>query len=91
MTKYILKLYVLGSTPLSLRAIHNIQNLCETELKGRYELAVIDIQKNIQLAEDEQIFATPTLVKKLPKPLCRIIGDLTNHEKVLIGLDLLKK
>lgn len=87
---YILKLYITGQTPYSLRAIDNLNNICR-ELKEEYELRVIDILKDPQLAEDDKIIATPTLVKELPPPLRKIIGDLSNTEKVLLGLDLVRK
>ena len=86
--KCLLRLYVAGSTPQSTRAILNIQQICEEHLKGRYELEVIDIYQRPQLAKDEQIIAVPTLVKKLPAPLRRLIGDLSDSERVLVGLDL---
>ncbi|NUM43977.1 MAG: circadian clock protein KaiB [Anaerolineales bacterium] len=88
MTQYILKLYITGRTSKSERAIINLQQLCEHELKGDYTLRVIDVLENPQLAEDEKIIATPTLIKVLPPPLRRVIGDLSNTEKVLLGLDL---
>jgi len=86
--KHILRLYVMGSTPISQTAIENAKKICEEQLKGKYELEIIDLMKKMQLAEDEKIFATPTLEKKLPLPLKRIIGDLSNKEKVLLGLDI---
>ncbi len=89
MDKYILKLYITGQTPRSQRAIANLRRICEEELKGQYEMVVIDVLERPQLAEDEKILATPTLVKELPLPIRRIIGDLSDTEKVLIGLDLL--
>ncbi|HEX5271778.1 MAG TPA: circadian clock protein KaiB [Gemmataceae bacterium] len=85
---YLLKLYVTGQTPRSLRAIANLRALCEEELKGEYELFVIDVLERPQLAEDEKILATPTVVKELPTPMRRIIGDLSDSERVLLGLDL---
>jgi len=85
---YILKLYVAGFSPKSNRAIQNIKEICETHLKGRYELQVIDLYQNPTLAQGEQIIAVPTLVKKLPLPLRKIIGDMSNQEKLLVGLDL---
>jgi circadian clock protein KaiB len=85
---YVLRLYVAGLTARSRRAIENITAICEEYLKGRYELEVIDIFKRPVLAREEQIFATPTLVKRLPVPLRRFIGDLSEKEKVLVGLDL---
>ena len=86
--KYILKLYVAGLSPKSKRAIHNIKEICETHLKERYELQVIDLYQNPTLAKGEQIIAVPTLVKKLPHPLRKIIGDMSDEEKLLVGLDL---
>ncbi len=86
--KMLLKLYVIGQTSRSINAIKNVKRICEKELKGKYVLQIIDILENPQLAEDEKILATPTLVKELPAPLKRIIGDLSNLEKVLIGLDI---
>ena len=86
--KWILRLYVAGSTPQSVHAIANIKKICEEHLKGRYDLEVIDLYKKPNLAKGEQIIAVPTLLKKLPLPLRRIIGDLSNLECVLIGLDL---
>ena len=85
---YILKLYVSGSTDKSINAITNIKKICEENLKGRYDLEVIDLYQNPGLASGEQIIAAPTLIKKLPLPLRRIIGNLSNNEKVLVGLDL---
>ncbi|HWG42964.1 MAG TPA: circadian clock protein KaiB [Gemmataceae bacterium] len=88
MSKYLLKLYVTGQTPRSYRAIENLRRLCEEELRGQYEMHVIDVLERPQLAEDEKILATPTVVKELPAPIRRIIGDLSDAEKVLLGLDL---
>ena len=88
MERYLLKLYVTGQTPRSLRAIANLRRLCEQELGGRYEMVVVDVLERPQLAEDEKILATPTVVKELPLPIRRIIGDLSDSEKVLLGLDL---
>ncbi len=88
---YILRLYVTGATPQSVRAIANVKKLCEEHLQGRYELEVVDLYQQPQLAEGEQIIAAPTLIKKLPLPLCRIIGDMSKAERVLVGLDLRKK
>ena len=87
-SKYVLRLYVSGSTSKSARAIENIKRICEQHLKNRYELEVIDIYQQAQLARDEQIVAVPTLIKRLPPPLRRLIGDLSNVKKVLFGLDL---
>lgn len=85
---HVLRLYVTGRTPRSERAIQTLRKLCDTELRGRYELVVVDVLVNPQLAEDEKILATPTVVKALPPPMRRIIGDLSDTEKVLLGLDL---
>jgi circadian clock protein KaiB len=90
-SKYVLKLYVTGQTPRSQRAIANLRRLCEEELDNEYEMIVIDVLERPQLVEDEKILATPTLVKVLPMPMRRIIGDLSDSEKVLFGLDLLKR
>jgi circadian clock protein KaiB len=88
MNKYMLKLYVTGQTPKSERAIQNLRRICEEDLGGRYEVIIIDVLERPQLAEEEKILATPTLVKALPPPLRRVIGDLSQKEKVLLGLDL---
>ena len=85
---YTLRLYVIGTSPQSVRAINNIKNICEEHLQGRYELEVIDLYQQPQLAQGEQIIASPTLIKKLPLPLRRVIGDMSNEERVLVGLDL---
>ena len=87
----VLRLYVTGMTPRSRRAIENIKNICEEYLKGTYDLEVIDIYQRPYLAKDEQIVAAPTLIRKLPSPLRRFIGDLSNKERVLLGLDLRSK
>jgi circadian clock protein KaiB len=87
--KFILRLFVAGTTPKSMHAIQDAQNLCEEHLGGRYQLEVIDIYQLPELARDEQIIAVPTLVKHLPLPLRKLVGDLSNSERVLIGLDLL--
>jgi circadian clock protein KaiB len=89
--EYVLRLYVAGLTPRSRTAIENITNICEEYLQGRYDLEVIDVFKRPVLAREEQIIATPTLVKRLPIPLRRFIGDLSSKEKVLVGLDLRDK
>jgi len=89
--KYMLRLYITGMTPNSKRAVENIKNICEQYLDGRYELEVIDIFQQPSLAEGEQIIAAPTLIKQLPFPLRRLIGDMSNTEKVLLGLDLRKE
>ncbi len=88
MNKFKLRLYVTGKTPKSERAISNLKEICERDLKGLYKLQITDVLESPQLAEDEKILATPTLIKDLPPPLKRIIGDLSNSEKVLLGLDL---
>ncbi|SNQ60910.1 circadian clock KaiB family protein [Candidatus Methanoperedens nitratireducens] len=88
---YVLRLYVTGLTPKSTMAIQNIKKICEENLKGRYELEVIDVYQQPEFAKMEQIIAAPTLIKKLPLPLRRIIGDMSNEEKVLVGLDLRRK
>ncbi|MBA3036255.1 MAG: circadian clock protein KaiB [Desulfobacterium sp.] len=89
MNKFKLRLYITGKTPKSERAIANLKEICENELDGLYELSIIDVLESPQLAEDEKILATPTLIKDLPPPLKRIIGDLSDSDKVLLGLDLL--
>ena len=83
-----LRLYVAGQTPKSMTAFANLKKLCEEHLEGKYIIEVIDLLKNPQLAKGDQIFAIPTLVRKLPQPLKRVIGDLSNTERVLVGLDL---
>jgi circadian clock protein KaiB len=87
---YVLRLYVAGLTPRSTQAIQNIRKICEEHLSGRYNLEVIDIYQQPVLAEGEQIIAAPTLIKKLPLPLRRFIGDMSRTEKILLGLDLRK-
>lgn len=89
--QYVLRLYVTGSTPKSARAIENIRTLCEQKLHGRYDLEVVDIYQHPEEVRPEQIVVTPTLVKKLPLPLRKIIGDLSDTERVLIGLDLIAR
>jgi len=88
MKKAVLKLYVTGHNAKSELAIANLRSICDKELKGEYDLVVIDVLEHPQLAEDEKIIATPTLIKELPSPIRRVIGDLSIHEKVLLGLDL---
>lgn len=88
MSIYTLKLYVTGNTPRTERAIQNLRRICDEMLAGQYRMVVIDVLERPQLAENERILATPTLVKQLPPPLRRIIGDLSDVEKVLLGLDL---
>ena len=85
---YNLRLYVAGQTPKSVAAIANLKKICETHLPGRYEITIIDLMKDPALAQRDQIVAIPTLIRHLPEPLKRIIGDLSNLEKVLIGLDI---
>jgi circadian clock protein KaiB len=89
--RYFLRLYVTGMTPRSTAAFGAIKAICEEKLKGRYELEVIDIYQQPGLAKDEQIIAVPTLVKLLPSPLRRLIGNLSDKERVLLGLDLIAK
>ena len=86
---YKLRLYVTGTTTQSMRAIENLRKICEADLCGAYEVEVIDVLENPKLAETDKIIATPTLVKELPEPLRKIIGDPSNREQVLLGLDLL--
>ncbi|HLN87332.1 MAG TPA: circadian clock KaiB family protein [Candidatus Limnocylindrales bacterium] len=86
--KYILRLYIAGTTPRSTRAVANIREICERNLRGRYDLEVIDIYQKPALAKGEQIIAAPTLVKQLPLPLRRFIGDLSDTERILVGMDL---
>ena len=88
---FVLRLYVAGQTPKSLLAFSNLKKLCEEHLAGRYQIEVIDLLVNPQLARGDQILAIPTLVRKLPVPVRKIIGDLSNTERVLIGLDLLEQ
>ena len=83
-----LRLYIAGQTPKSLLALSNITNYCQEHLEGRYTIEVIDLLQTPQLAEGDQIFAIPTLVRKLPVPIRKIIGDLSNKEKVLVGLNI---
>jgi circadian clock protein KaiB len=89
--KYILKLYVTGATPNSVNSIQNIKKICEEYLEDRYELEVIDIYQQPFLSRGEQIIAAPTLIKKLPLPLRKLIGDLSDTDRVLMGLNLKKK
>jgi circadian clock protein KaiB len=87
--QWVLRLYVAGQTPKALTAFANLKKICEEQLEGKYSIEVIDLLKNPQLGAADQIFALPTLVRKLPVPVRKIIGDLSNTERVLIGLDLL--
>src|SRR6187399_842293 len=84
-----LRLYIAGQTPKSVTALKNLKKYCETYLKGLYRIEVIDLLKKPQLAEGDQIFAIPTLVRKVPEPIRKIIGDLSNEEKVLVGLNII--
>jgi len=86
--KWILRLYVAGQTQRAITAFNNLKSICEEKLKGNYKIEVIDLLQNPQLARDDQILAIPTLVRKLPVPVRRIIGDLSITERVLVGLDL---
>jgi circadian clock protein KaiB len=86
--RYVLRLYVTGMTPRSARAVKNLQAICGEYLEGRYDLEVIDIYQQPILTKGEQIIAAPTLIKKLPLPMRRIIGDMSNRDRVLMGLDL---
>lgn len=87
-TTYVLRLYVAGTSPQSMHAIANVKKICEEHLHGRYELEVVDLYQKPQLAAGEQIIAAPTLIKKLPLPLRRMIGNLSDTERLLVGLDL---
>jgi circadian clock protein KaiB len=89
--KYELRLYVAGKTIKSVTALNNLKKYCEEHLKGEYAIEVIDLLEHPQLAEGDQILAIPTLVKKVPEPVRKIIGDLSNQEKVLVGLDIRPK
>jgi len=86
--QYVLRLYVTGLTPRSRKAVVNVQHVCEEYLQGHYQLEVVDIYQQPSLAKGEQIVAVPTLVKQLPMPLRRLIGDMSNKERILLGLDL---
>ncbi len=88
-SKYQLRLYITGHSPRTDHAIANIRRICREDLQGQFDLTIIDVLENPQLAEDEKIMATPTLIKDLPHPLRRVIGDLSDKDKVLLGLDLL--
>lgn len=88
MSHYILKLYVTGTSPRTQIAIENLNRICKQDLDGRYELEIIDVLEHPQRAEDEKILATPTLIKQLPPPLRRVIGDLSDKDKVLLGLEV---
>ena len=88
LTAFILKLYVAGATPRAEAAIANLRRICEQELGGQYQLEIIDVLEHPELAENDKILATPTLIKQLPPPLRKVIGDLSDKEKVLLGLEL---
>jgi len=88
--KYILRLYVAGNTPKSVTAFANLKKICEEHLQGKYMIEVIDLKVNPELAKRDQIIALPTLVKQLPQPVKKIIGDLSNTERVLVGLDIVE-
>jgi circadian clock protein KaiB len=88
---FVLRLYVAGQTPKSMVAFANLKKICEEHLAGRYQIEVIDLLENPKLARGDQILAIPTLVRKLPEPVRKIIGDLSNTERLLIGLDLLAR
>ena len=88
--KYVLRLYIAGVTPRSTQAVRNIKTICEAHLRGRFKLEVIDIYQQPALAKSEQIIAAPTLIKSLPLPLRRFIGDMSRTEKIIVGLDLRK-
>lgn len=89
--QYVLRLYIAGTTEASSRSVETLRAICEEHLKGRYELLVVDVFQQPTLAKDEQIIAVPTLIKKLPAPIRRIVGDLSNEHRVLVGLDLKPK
>jgi circadian clock protein KaiB len=89
--RYILRLYVTGSTGRSLRAVYNLKKICEEHLPDDYDLEVIDIYKDPEAAREAQIVAAPTLVKKLPQPIRKFVGDLSNTQKILVGLDIYKR
>jgi circadian clock protein KaiB len=89
--KWLLRLYVAGQTPKAITAYANLKKICEEYMNGSYHIEVIDLMVNPTLAKDDQILALPTLVRKLPEPVKKIIGDLSNTERVLVGLDLRKK
>lgn len=90
MDKYILKLYITGQTHRSNKAMSNLKEICEKELDNRFEIKIIDVLQEPDLAESEKIFVTPTLIKEIPLPIRRIIGDLSDKDKVLMGLDIIK-
>ncbi len=87
-SEYLLRLYVAGQTPKSIQAFANLKEICETHLKGRYRIEVVDLMENPALARGDQILALPAVVRQLPPPVKKIIGDFSNAERVLVGLDL---
>jgi circadian clock protein KaiB len=89
--KYILRLYVTGMSLRSIKAIENVKKICEESLRGRYELEIVDVLQQPEYVKKEQLLAAPTLIKKLPLPLRRLIGDMSNKDRVLVGLDLVPK
>jgi circadian clock protein KaiB len=89
--EYVLRLYVTGMTARATRAIQNVREICHDHLEGRYDLQIVDVYHQPALAKDEQIIAAPTLIKKLPLPVRRIIGDMSQRERVLVGLDLVRQ
>ncbi len=86
--KWVLRLYIAGQTPKSITAFNNLKKICSEQLENRYTIEIVDLLKDPQLAQEHQILAVPTLVRKLPVPVRKIIGDLSNTERVLVGLDL---
>ena len=88
MSTYLLKLYITGTSPRAEAAIRNLRRICEEELDGRYELEIIDVLEKPEAAESDRVLATPTLIKQLPPPLRRVIGDLSDRDKVLLGLEV---
>lgn len=88
MSTYLLKLYITGTSPRAEAAIRNLRRICEEELDGRYELEIIDVLERPEAAETDKVLATPTLIKQLPPPLRRVIGDLSDRDKVLLGLEV---
>ncbi|MGH7638012.1 MAG: circadian clock protein KaiB [Gemmatimonadaceae bacterium] len=88
LSTYLLKLYVTGGSPRAETAIRNLRHICENELKGEYQIEIIDVREQPDAAENDRVLATPTLIKQLPPPLRRVIGDLSDREKVVLGLEL---
>jgi circadian clock protein KaiB len=87
--KYVLRLYVTGMTPRAQEAIRNIRKICEEELQGHYELEIVDVYQQPEMAKKEQILAAPTLIRKLPLPLRKLVGDMSDREKVILGLEIM--